>query len=53
MELIIFILFIVGIGFFILRPIKSLKALGKFLVLFLVGLLGLTGLIFLIGFLMR
>ncbi len=52
MELIIFILCIVGIGFFILRPIKSLKALGKFLVLFLVGLLGLTGLIFLIGFLM-
>jgi|Wag4MinimDraft_6_1082665.scaffolds.fasta_scaffold20517_2 hypothetical protein len=53
MELIIFILFIVGIGFLILRPITSLKALGKFFILFLVGLLGLTGLILLIGFLTR
>lgn len=50
MELLIFVLIIVGIGFLILRPIKSLKVLGKFLMLFIVGLIGLVGLILLLGF---
>jgi hypothetical protein len=49
-ELLILVLVIVGIGFLILRPIKSLRVLGKFLLLFMVGLIGLVGLIFLLGF---
>jgi hypothetical protein len=48
MELLIFIFIIVLVGYFILNPIKSLTMLAKFLILFLVGLLGLGTVVWLL-----